>query len=49
MAAARYRDRHSVSRKKSDPGDVLVLANILRTVQGGTGDGHVTRERKRMQ
>ncbi len=31
MAAARYRDRHSVSRKKSDPGDDLVLANILRT------------------
>ncbi|MCC9711512.1 IS110 family transposase, partial [Streptomyces sp. MNU76] len=26
-----YRDRHSVSRKKSDPGDALVLANILRT------------------
>ncbi|MFG2563216.1 IS110 family transposase [Streptomyces sp. NPDC048496] len=31
MSAARYRDRHSVSRKKSDPGDALVLANILRT------------------
>jgi hypothetical protein len=32
MAAARCRDRHSsVSRKKSDPGDALVLANILRT------------------
>jgi transposase len=31
MAAARYRDRHSVSRKKYDPGDALVLANILRT------------------
>jgi transposase len=31
MAAARYRDRHSVSYKKSDPGDALVLANILRT------------------
>ncbi|MFE1175542.1 IS110 family transposase [Streptomyces sp. NPDC058773] len=31
MAAARYRDRHSVSRKKSDHGDALVLANILRT------------------
>ncbi len=29
--AARYRDRHGVSRKKSDPGDALVLANILRT------------------
>ncbi|MGW7759063.1 IS110 family transposase [Streptomyces violaceusniger] len=31
LAAARYRDRHSVSRKKSDSGDALVLANILRT------------------
>ncbi len=31
LAAARYRDRHSVSRKKSDPGDALVLANVLRT------------------
>ncbi|MBT2384483.1 IS110 family transposase [Streptomyces sp. ISL-11] len=31
MAAARYRDRHSVSRKKSDPGDTFVLANVLRT------------------
>ncbi|WP_325052720.1 transposase [Streptomyces triticirhizae] len=31
LAAARYRDRHSVSRGKSDPGDALVLANILRT------------------
>ena len=31
MAAARYRDRHGVSRKKSDPGDALVVANILRT------------------
>ena len=28
---ARYRDRHSVARKKSDAGDALVLANILRT------------------
>ncbi|MGW5173812.1 IS110 family transposase [Streptomyces sp. NPDC004082] len=31
MAAARYRDRHSVSRKKTDPGDALVLANVLLT------------------
>ncbi len=31
MAAARYRDRHSVSRRKSDPGDALALANIVRT------------------
>ncbi|MEW1693814.1 IS110 family transposase [Streptomyces sp. NPDC091265] len=31
MAASRYRDRHGVSRKKSDPGDALILANIIRT------------------
>lgn len=31
MAAARYRDRHTVSRKKSDAQDAMVLANILRT------------------
>jgi hypothetical protein len=31
MAAARYRDRHTVSRKKSDHLDAMVLANILRT------------------
>jgi transposase len=31
MAVSRYRDRYSASRKKSDAGDALVLANILRT------------------
>ena len=31
MAAARYRDRHSVAGKKSDRGDSFVLANVLRT------------------
>lgn len=31
LAVARYRQRHSVARKKSDHGDALVLANILRT------------------
>jgi transposase len=31
MAAARYRDRHSVAGKKSDHGDSFVLANVLRT------------------
>ncbi len=31
LAVARYRDRHSVARKKSDHGDAVVLANILRT------------------
>lgn len=33
MAAARYRDRHTVTRKKSDDLDAYVLANILRTDQ----------------
>jgi transposase len=31
MAAARYRDRHAVSRKKSDHLDAVVLADVLRT------------------
>lgn len=31
LAASRYRDRHAVSGAKSDAGDALVLANILRT------------------
>jgi transposase len=31
MAVARYRDRHSVAGKKSDHGDSLVLAHVLRT------------------
>ncbi|MFE3205675.1 IS110 family transposase [Embleya sp. NPDC059237] len=31
LAASRYRDRHGVSKKKSDPGDAMVLAHILRT------------------
>src|SRR5260370_26903955 len=31
MAVSRYRDRYTVARKKSDAGDALVLANILRT------------------
>jgi transposase len=31
MAVARYRDRHSVSGRKSDKGDSLVLASVLRT------------------
>jgi hypothetical protein len=34
MAVARYRDRHSVSGGKSDPGDSFVLANVLRTDMG---------------
>jgi transposase len=31
MATARYRDRHSVAGRKSDHGDAVVLANVLRT------------------
>lgn len=31
MAVARYRERHTVSRRKSDHADAMVLANILRT------------------
>jgi transposase len=31
LAVSRYRDRHSVARKKSDAGDALVLAHVLRT------------------
>lgn len=31
LSAARYRDRRGVSKTKSDPGDALMLANILRT------------------
>ena len=31
MAVARYRERHSQSRKKSDHADAVALANILRT------------------
>ena len=31
MAVARYRERHTVSRKKSDHADAMTLANILRT------------------
>ncbi|MPY80175.1 MAG: IS110 family transposase [Actinophytocola sp.] len=31
MAVARYRERHTVSRSKSDHADAMTLANILRT------------------
>ena len=31
LSVARYRDRHTVSRRKSDAGDALTLAHILRT------------------
>jgi hypothetical protein len=31
LAVARYRDRHVISRRKSDHADAMVLANILRT------------------
>jgi transposase len=31
LAVSRYRDRHSIAGRKSDHGDAVVLANILRT------------------
>jgi transposase len=31
LAASRYRDRHTTSRAKSDPGDAKVLADLVRT------------------
>jgi transposase len=31
MAVSRYRERHAVSRRKSDHADAMILANILRT------------------
>ena len=31
MAVSRYRDRHSIAGRKSDHGDSVVLANVLRT------------------
>jgi transposase len=31
MSASRYRDRHSASGAKSDPGDAKVLADLVRT------------------
>jgi hypothetical protein len=36
MAVARYRDRHSVAGRKSDHGDAVVLANVLRTDAQGS-------------
>ena len=33
LSVSRYRDRHSVAGRKSDHGDAVVLANILRTDQ----------------
>jgi Transposase len=37
LAVSRYRDRYVVSRAKSDPGDALALANILRTDRAECG------------
>jgi transposase len=31
LAASRYRDRHTTSRSKSDPGDAKMLADLVRT------------------
>ncbi len=33
LAASRYRDRHAVSKKKSDRGDAMMLADLVRTDQ----------------
>ena len=38
IAVARYRERHSVARAKSDHADAMTLANILRLVQDGNAD-----------
>ena len=38
LAVARYRERHSVARSKSDHADAMTLANILRV------DAHVHRK-----
>lgn len=35
FSASRYRDRHSASGRKSDHGDAMVLANVLRTDRAG--------------
>ena len=37
LAASRYRERHSTSGAKSDPGDALVLAELVRTDRHTTG------------
>ena len=35
LAASRYRDRHAVSKKKSDRGDAMMLADLVRTDRHG--------------
>jgi transposase len=35
LSVSRYRDRHSVAGRKSDAGDALVLAHLLRTDRAG--------------
>ena len=43
MSTSRYRERHSTSGAKSDPGDAKVLAELART------DGHNHRPDRRRQ
>lgn len=42
LAASRYRDRHAVSRAKSDPGDAKVLADSCAPTVRTTGRSPVT-------
>jgi transposase len=50
LQAARYRDRHGTSGAKSDPGDALVLAKLVRTDRAHhrpiTGDSAIAEEVK---
>jgi transposase len=50
LQAARYRDRHGTSGAKSDPGDALVLAELVRTDRAHhrpiTGDSAIAEEVK---
>ena len=49
LAASRYRDRYTVSRAKSDAGDALVLANVLRTDRSASADPSRLRTRASRQ
>src|SRR3954452_1155443 len=42
LAVARYRERHSVARAKSDHADAMTLANILRLMRTSIGDCPLT-------
>lgn len=47
MAASRYRDRHTTSGAKSDPGDARMLADLVRTDRHNHRDGGGTRSSPR--